>query len=227
MEDNTQEKKENRKEEERINELNAKLEFAKNFLSAIGIDAESIQTKIDAIEEAKKNNDPQALIAALHDLLNTVGESTESAMPEIKQFKTEAIGVLKPIIDLLIKDSLLDIVSYVSNMQVESVERTKNTNEKLHELEAESRAHMLKCYTDKGFTRKEAVDLIKTELARPRNTSLSLPTTSVTAQSCGTDARSDENIVNDFVNLTRKNPKLLIEMLARIKGFPGGFPGMG
>jgi len=220
MEDENTDQK--RKDECKAGRIMGNMAFIESLLEAIGINGERISEKITALEQAKENDDADAFLAALHELLDTIGESTETASPEIGRLRTEFVGILKPIIDVLVKDSVIDIYAYIENARIAAAQTTLEAHKKMNELNAELIADEIECYKKKGLTKKEALELIKTRLGRPQNISLSFPTTHVAAQT-GSAKKSKKEIIGDFVNLAQQDPEALIKAMTSMRGsFAGG-----
>ncbi|MFA6097356.1 MAG: hypothetical protein WC788_07060 [Candidatus Paceibacterota bacterium] len=219
-----------RKDGCRAGGLMGNMAFIESILEALGINGERISEKITAVEQAKENDDADAYLAALHELLDTIGESAETASPEIGKLRSEVVGIIRPIIDVLVKDSVIDIYAYIENARIEAAQTTLEAHKKMNELNAELIANEIECYKKKGLTKKEAIELIKTRLGRPQNISLSFPTTHVAAQA-GSAKKSKKEIISDFVNLAQQDPEALIKAMTSMReSFAGslGFkiPGM-
>lgn len=212
-------KKENQTEKE---SEEGKQDFVELLLGAIGMDLDGISKKIEELEKARNDKDPVAYIGTLDSLLNLIGESTGNAAPEIEKIKRKAIEIIKPLIDLFIKDSLIDTLQYAQEMKVDAYKRTTDVRKEIYKLEAKSLFDQVTCLVEAGFTKKESLDLIKTKLGRPpQNISFS-PTMNKALLS---NQRSKEQIVNDFIKLTKDNPETLLKVLSLVQSsFSGRFP---
>lgn len=199
------------KTDEQINEeIDKETEFFENLLKTIGVDIDGISEKIEVLKKSKESKDPQACITALHDLLNTIGESTETAAPGIKLLKKEAISALKPIIDLLLKDSLVDIYGYLEEIKADCVEQTLEAHKRMNGAKAKLLADSVNQYIENGFSREEALTFIRAELGKPQYISLNYSPHSFTSQE---SQRTKEQIISDFMKVAQEDPEILLKLL--------------
>lgn len=227
MEDDTKENKENTgKKEKAGKEFHGKLEFFEDFLKTLGLDVDGISEKIEKLEKAKDANASEAYLMAFHELLETVGDSTETAAPEIKKFKKEIVGILTPIVDVLIKDSLIGMYIYAENMRAEATDGTMETHKKMNKLNANLIADEIQCLEGEGLSRKEAMEIIKAKISQPKYSPTSFSPNYITMRKDGSE-KSKKEVIDDFVNLAKTDPRVLIKMVTAIKGPLGEFPGMG